>query len=203
MTIPVKSGIAFAACWASIAWADIDLQILDQSGQPLPEAVVLLRSESLKQPAEPMAPVEMAQVDREFVPGVVVVTQGTPVEFPNRDDVRHHVYSFSPAKTFELKLYIGKPKAPVVFDQAGVVELGCNIHDTMIGWILVSDTPIYGRTDSEGQVTLKTDAEGPYTVAIWHRSFAYGEPFYQHPLATNGSTTVQQIVVPAQAKVAP
>ena len=172
-------GVLALGCLASSAWADIVISVVDEHSQPMADAVVLLKSKDILQNAVPLQKAEMAQQEREFVPGVVVVTQGTAVQFPNRDDVRHHVYSFSPAKTFELKLYIGKPKAPIVFDQAGIVELGCNIHDSMIGWILVSDSPVYGRTNSEGKVTFSAPGDGPYTVEIWHRSFDYGEPFFE------------------------
>ena len=87
----------------------------------------------------------MAQQGKQFLPDVLVVPVGTSVHFPNRDSVRHHVYSFSPAKKFELKLYTGTPANPVVFDRAGVVTLGCNIHDRMVGWIVVVDTPYYAQ----------------------------------------------------------
>ena len=76
-----------------------------------------------------------------FVPDVLVVQTGTAVDFPNSDQVRHQVYSFSGAKTFELALYAGRAHAPVVFDRSGLVTLGCNIHDSMVGYIWVTDSP--------------------------------------------------------------
>jgi plastocyanin len=94
----------------------------------------------------PLAALEMAQQKKQFVPEVLVVPVGSEVRFPNHDTVRHHVYSFSPAKKFELKLYTGTPANPVLFDRPGVVVLGCNIHDQMVGWILVVDTPYYAQT---------------------------------------------------------
>ena len=81
------------------------------------------------------------QINLEFVPHVKPVVVGSPVYFPNKDDVRHHVYSFSPAKRFELPLYSGTPAAPVVFDRPGIVAIGCNIHDWMLGYIYVAETP--------------------------------------------------------------
>jgi plastocyanin len=160
--------------------ADIHIRVVNQVGAPLENAVVFLKSDALISQARSFHGVEMAQRDREFVPGLRIVTRGSSVEFPNQDDVRHHVYSFSPAKTFELKLYIGKPKAPVVFDQEGIVELGCNIHDTMIGWILVTDTPVYAKTDAQGEVVFSDQVKDDYEIAVWHRSFPYGEPYQTH-----------------------
>ncbi len=75
----------------------------------------------------------MDQRNLAFVPDVLVVQTGTAVDFPNSDQVRHQVYSFSDAKTFQLALYAGRAHAPVVFNRAGLVTLGCNIHDSMLG----------------------------------------------------------------------
>ena len=97
----------------------------DAAGKPVADAVVFLDSAEARKQVKPLAGVEMAQEKRQFVPGVLVVPVGTEVRFPNHDTVRHHVYSFSPAKKFELKLYSGTPSNPVLFDKSGVVTLGC------------------------------------------------------------------------------
>lgn len=110
------------------------------------------------------------QVKKEFVPLVSVVRTGTRVSFPNSDNIRHQVYSFSQAKTFTLKLYSGRPSAPVIFDKPGVVTLGCNIHDRMISWLLVVDTPWYALTDTTGNVTLRDLPLGDYDLFVWHPS---------------------------------
>lgn len=107
------------------------------------------------------------QVDREFVPAISVVRPGTAIRFPNHDDVLHHVYSFSPAKTFELPLYKGVDTDPVIFDQAGVVTLGCNIHDWMLAWVLVTDAPVVLRTPEGGRIRTELPP-GPYEVRVWH-----------------------------------
>jgi plastocyanin len=103
----------------------------------------------------PLAEQEISQENKQFVPAVRVVTVGTLVRFPNRDSVRHHVYSFSPTKKFEIKLYAGTPAAPVLFDQPGVAVLGCNIHDQMVGWVVVLDTPYFAQTNAQGQALLE------------------------------------------------
>lgn len=159
------------------AWSDVQITITDLKGKPIRDAVVFLKSPTLIAQSKPLMKAEIAQKNREFVPSVRVVTVGTPVDFPNRDDVLHHVYSFSPAKSFELKLYADKPKAPIVFDKAGIVELGCNIHDSMLGWVVVNNTPVYGRTDEQGIAVFPGQNEERYQVDVWHRNFPYGAPF--------------------------
>lgn len=154
--------------------ATLQVNVQDEQGRPLPDAVVFLESREASRAVRPMEGVEVAQQSRAFVPGVQVVTRGTAVSFPNRDTVRHHVYSFSPAKKFELKLYIGTPASPVVFDQAGVVVLGCNIHDEMVGWILVLDTPHYGRSADNGRVVLADVPDGSYRLRVWHSHLPVG-----------------------------
>ena len=80
----------------------------------------------------------MDQVNKQFLPELLIVQQGQLVNFPNSDNIRHNVYSFSSAKSFQLKLYSGQPKEPIIFDTQGVVVLGCNIHDSMVGYIYVA-----------------------------------------------------------------
>jgi hypothetical protein len=96
------------------------------------------------------------------------VRAGTQVQFPNKDNIRHHVYSFSPAKKFELPLYRGTPAQPVLFDKVGVVKLGCNIHDWMLAYIYVTDAPYFGKTAGDGRVNLDGLARGSYRVWVWH-----------------------------------
>jgi plastocyanin len=115
------------------------------------------------------------QVDKEFVPKVLVVLVGTPVMFPNHDNVRHHVYSFSPAKRFELPLYAGVPAKPVLFDMPGVVVLGCNIHDWMVGYVYVSESPYFAKTGQDGKARIAGLAPGSYVVRVWHPQLAADE----------------------------
>lgn len=173
---PLACGLALLLCGATAQAANLQVTVSDDKGRPVPQAVVFLESPEAAKVAKPLAGVEMAQKDKSFVPDTLVVTRGTSVQFPNRDTVRHHVYSFSPAKRFELKLYIGTPASPVVFDQAGVVVLGCNIHDEMIGWIAVVDTPYFGSTAANGQVHLRDVPEGSYRLRVWHSGLAVGAP---------------------------
>lgn len=126
-------------CHAIMA-ADVTVMVTDAGGKPVTDAVVAFY-DSKTPAANANAAGKIIQKNKMFNPKVTVVQTGTSINFPNEDSVRHHVYSFSPAKKFELKLYSGVPTNPVPFDQAGVVTLGCNIHDSMVGYIYVVDTP--------------------------------------------------------------
>lgn len=152
----------------------LQVQVQDKTGKPLPNAVVFLESAEAKAAAKPLKGIEVAQVAKQFTPTVTVVTPGTAVLFPNQDTVRHHVYSFSPIKTFELKLYAGVPANPVVFDKVGVAVLGCNIHDNMVAWVLVVDTPYFGQTDAQGKLNLDNMPNGNYKLRTWHASLPTG-----------------------------
>jgi plastocyanin len=109
----------------------------------------------------------MDQVDTQFLPHILAIQKDTQVRFPNSDSIKHHVYSFSPAKTFELQLYKELQAAPLLFSNLGSVELGCNIHDWMLGYIFVVDTPYFGKTDINGNLTLDLP-DGEYQLDIWH-----------------------------------
>jgi len=167
---------------ALAAAGPVEVRVQDASGAPLPDAVVFLESAAARAAVKPMALAEIAQVARRFDPAVSVVTLGTAVHFPNRDTVRHHVYSFSPAKKFEIKLYVGTPAEPVVFDQPGIAVLGCNIHDQMAAWVLVVPTPWYGKSAADGVVRLVNVPAGSYRLRTWHASLPVGAPAADQPL---------------------
>lgn len=160
--------------WLPAAAATLQVQVQDANGKPLPEAAVFLESREARLLAKPLQGAEMVQKAKQFDPQVLVVPVGTAVAFPNRDTVRHHVYSFSPTKTFELKLYSGVPANPVVFDKAGIAVLGCNIHDAMTAWVVVVETPYFGRSGSNGVVALAQVPPGNYRLRVWHPGLAVG-----------------------------
>ncbi len=146
----------------------VEIMVGDATGKPMPGAVVFLESKDARAAARPGAVVDVVQVNRQFQPLVSVVTVGTAVNFPNRDTVRHHVYSFSPIKKFEIKLYVGTPTAPVVFDSPGIAALGCNIHDRMAAWVVVVETPYKGLTGVDGRLSLSAVPAGTYRLRTWH-----------------------------------
>lgn len=156
--------------------ATVDLQVSDGAGKPLPGAAVFLESKDARAAARPGPMVDLVQVNRQFQPPVTLVTVGTALNFPNRDTVRHHVYSFSATKKFEIKLYVGTPAAPVVFDVPGIAVLGCNIHDTMAAWVLVLETPYSGLTGADGRLALANVPAGAYRLRAWHPSLPAGAP---------------------------
>lgn len=145
------------------------LELIDSAtGLPVTNAVVIMDDSPESLPVE----AEIIQKNREFHPHVLVIPKDSKVDFPNRDNTQHHVYSFSPARIFDIELYAGRPEAPIVFDQTGIVEIGCNIHDQMRGFILVTDTDPSGRTNEKGQLNIFIpQAEGnagESRLSIWH-----------------------------------
>ena len=175
--LPVlATALALAAACGGVQSASVSVSVSDQAGRPLHDAVVLLEPATGKLPVAPLAGVQIVQVKRQFAPQVSVVTVGTPVSFPNDDTVRHHVYSFSPVKTFELKLYAGVPNTPVVFDKPGIAVLGCNIHDQMIAWVVVVDTPLFARSAASGRARIEGVQAGSYQLRVWHSSMPEASP---------------------------
>ena len=150
----------------SVFAATLTVRVRDARGRAVADAVVYAEPEGRQLPLARRT-VVMDQRNRQFDPHVLPVQVGTAVSFPNSDDVRHHVYSFSKAKTFQLPLYKGTPSNPEVFDRAGVATLGCNIHDQMSAFIVVVDTPYFAKIEN-GVATLDDLEAGRYTVKVWH-----------------------------------
>jgi plastocyanin len=148
--------------------ANSELVVEDQNGQKLSNAVVEVHQTNNPLVSTNLPIAIMDQVDKQFLPELIVVQKGQYVNFPNSDNIRHHVYSFSQAKPFQLKLYSGQPKTPIIFDQQGVVVLGCNIHDSMVGYIYVANSDYVYKTDKSGQVSLPATMTLPIEVSIWH-----------------------------------
>ena len=175
--------------------ASVQLTVVDEQGRPVPGAVVFLDSPQASKVVRPMAQVDMAQQNKRFVPDVLLVTRGTPVAFPNRDTVRHHVYSFSPTKRFELKLYVGTPAQPVVFDQPGVAVLGCNIHDQMIAWVVVVGTPYRAQADADGRVVLDNVPPDAYQLRLWHQRLPVGAAAQAQALSMTDKSVAMRVVL--------
>lgn len=156
-TRAANAGMAAALCLIALAGnaAPVTVRVTDSTGQPLPDAVVYAEPAGGQSLPKQLKPAEIEQRKRAFLPLVTVVQTGTSISFPNNDSVRHHVYSFSPPKTFELKLYSGVPAMPVVFDKPGTVVIGCNIHDRMTAYIHVVPTPHFAKTDAAGLARIE------------------------------------------------
>jgi plastocyanin len=153
---------SIAAAAASPSGA-LEATVSDEAGSPVDDAVVYLAANAAGR-TPPGA--TMDQVGRTFVPAVLPVEVGTAVQFPNRDTIKHHVYSLSPAKKFEIKLYSGTPP-PVVFDKPGEVVIGCGIHDWMVAHIFVAPSPYFART-SGGRALLRDVPAGSHELRVWH-----------------------------------
>jgi len=151
------SGAAYAA--------DLTVVITDTSGKPVEDAVAILDA-----PASKPSPGRFTinQKDTTFVPFVLVVPVGSTIEFGNLDPFRHHVYSFSPARKFELKLFGQGETRPVRFDTVGAVAIGCNIHDTMQAFVQVVDTPFAAKSGANGRIVLRNVPSGNFKLRIWH-----------------------------------
>jgi len=152
--------------------APVEVLVRTPAGVPLADAAVLVEPLA-GVPARPRghAPAAHAAIEqrgREFIPWMTVVQTGTSIDFPNNDTVRHHVYSFSEPKRFEIKLYAGKPGQPIVFDKPGQIDIGCNIHDWMEAHVLVVDTPYFARTGADGRATIAGVPAGRYRLRLWH-----------------------------------
>jgi plastocyanin len=160
----------------SATGATLAITVLQENGKPLPGAVVTVHA--LEGAAKPGAPIHavMDQINEAFSPDLLVIPVGSTVSFPNSDAVSHEVYSFSPVHPFELPLYHGKPYPPQHFDKAGVVTLGCNIHDFMIAYIVVTDAAFYGRADAQGAWSAADVPAGRYRIEIWHPRLSASMP---------------------------
>jgi plastocyanin len=177
---PMKNLLRFA-CLTSLSLlsvstsaASIAIQASDAAGKPLVDVVIYAEPEPGVAVPKQLKPAEIAQRGLKFMPLVSVIQTGSRVAFPNNDKVRHHIYSFSPAKKFDQKLYSGVAAAPQVFETAGTVVLGCNIHDRMIAYIKVVDTPFFATTDAAGMAHIELPAGGKYTVKAWHYNMLAG-----------------------------
>lgn len=165
-------------CWQALLWVtlwvaiphansqSLTVQIYDQAKRPLADAVVEIISPAAT--AVNSGIQHVAQEQLTFVPFVTAAPKGSLIDFPNRDKTRHHVYSFSSAKTFEIELYTGKPEEPVLFDEPGIVILGCNIHDYMLAYIYVGESPLLLVTDENGKVHFPEVPQETLRIKLWH-----------------------------------
>ena len=179
--------------------AGLTVSLLDSTSHPVADVVVVLEpaagADRPAAAARTVAPAAHAVIDQRnlrFVPEISVIRSGTAIEFPNSDNVRHQVYSFSPAKNFRLALYAGHIYPPLVFDKPGLVTLGCNIHDAMIGFVYVTDSPWFGKTNAQGRLELPALPAGDYHAVLWHPRFAEAAPQIERDVtvAARGDATL-------------
>jgi plastocyanin len=168
---PLMIGALFAhAAFAGMVTVNVTLT----SGPAAEDTVIVFDPQGAAPPAGNET-ASIDQINKRFVPRVSVVRTGTAITFPNSDQIRHQVYSFSPAKLFTLKLYAGSPKVAVVFDKPGLVVLGCNIHDSMVAFVGVVDSPYFAKTSASGTAVLNLPA-GHYRLRVWHPNLTAALP---------------------------
>ncbi len=160
---------------AAVMAGSIEVTVLDEGGEPVKDAVVYLLPNGKVPPAPASQVTKVDQVEKNFVPHVSAMQAGGSVNFPNFDNIRHHVYSFSPARKFEIPLYEGVPTDPVQFPEPGVIALGCNIHDWMSGYIFVAESPWFAITGEDGRALIEDVPAGSYDIEAWHEKL-HGDP---------------------------
>ena len=179
--------LALAGAATPLVAAPLNVRVVDASGHAVRDAVVTLYpAGSAARPAHAGGRYVVAQQNLQFRPFLTVIPVGADVSFPNLDPTKHHVYSFSPAKKFELKLFAKDQSRTVHFDKAGVVALGCNIHDQMSAFIVVTDSAWTARTNAQGIASFGDAPNAPARVTVWH-------PYLRAP-----GGLIQQAVAPSQ-----
>lgn len=169
MLARVCAAFVLLSAAAPLAAAPLSVRVVDSAGKPVADAVVTLRpSGSAAKAPRVGSGYVVSQKNIQFHPFVTIVPVGADVSFPNFDSTKHHVYSFSAAKTFELKLFARDQSRSVHFDKAGVVALGCNIHDQMTAFILVTDSAWTAKTDARGMVTFADAPDAAARLSVWH-----------------------------------
>lgn len=179
--------------------ATFEAAFRDSRGAPAEDTVAWLMPKSGAAPAV-KRDAAIAQKDKTFIPLVTVIQAGTPVQFPNRDPIRHHVYSFSTPKPFEIKLYAGTPVAPIVFDKPGEVVLGCNIHDHMLAFVYVVETPWFAKSGRDGVARIENVPPGEYVLHVAH--YRQAAPVAPAPLTVreeNAPSAITLSLKPAPA----
>jgi plastocyanin len=181
---------------ASSSAAELSVRVLTPTGAVIPNAVVTVYPAVGDHTPEPSPdPLVLEQRNKAFAPYVLVAPVGSTVTFPNRDTFRHHVYSFSPAHRFELKLYGREEHRVEHFDQPGIVALGCNIHDAMAAYIDVVDTRFASRTDALGHALISGLPAGAATLKVWHPNAKLPGGVLAKPFILDADTTQQSIIL--------
>jgi len=167
--------------------------VTDQSGNPLEHAVITLVGDvaGLVNESVAMTPPVMAQHNIQFTPFVLPVAAGTLVSFPNKDKVRHHVYSFSNVKRFELELYGEDEEKAVLFDEVGTVALGCNIHDNMLAYIYIARSNSFSKSGEDGKVSIEKLEPGTYQAYVWHPRLKGSDEDYQQSIVIGDQGTIE------------
>lgn len=189
--------LVLAAAATSAPAATVGIDVRGADGRPVADAVVTI--EGAAAPAGPIRfpwPYVVAQKNISFQPHVLIVPVGASVAFPNMDSVRHHVYSFSKPRPFQLKLYGQDQSRSILFDKPGVVALGCNIHDQMSGFVVVVATPFAARTDAAGHAEIAAVPPGNAVLAVWSPAIRAPGNRLSQPVAVPRGGLARSLVLP-------
>lgn len=190
--ISAVTSLLFAAqAWAGV----IVVRVTTPDGKPLSDAVVMIPVKPGDPKPAPAEGLKMAQSGKQFAPFVLIAPVGSTVEFPNLDKFRHHVYSFSKGNKFELELYGREEKRVITFKTVGVVALGCNIHDQMVAFIRVVDTPWAAKSGADGLAKLTAAPEGSRRIDVWHPYATAKDQTVTQTLAVSAGTTTVTVVL--------
>jgi len=183
--------------------------VTDQDGRPVANAVVILVPEA--KASMPAASTRLSgektidQRNETFLPSVTIIPKGGRIVFANNDQTTHQVYSFSPVKQFEITLARGEKSPPIAFDNAGVAALGCNIHDHMIAYAYVAESPWTALTGADGRARIADTPPGNYQAQVWHPKFPLGRalPSLQAAISAGNaqlSITVRVLSAPVTSR---
>jgi plastocyanin len=179
----------------------VSVTVSDTNAKPAPQAVVVLVADSPSTLPASRVPAE-AIIDQRhemFIPLVSLIRKGGRVIFTNNDTTMHQVYSFSPIKQFEFEIDQGQRSEPVMFDKAGVSSIGCNIHDQMITYVYVADSPFAAITDAAGHAQFADVPAGAYHVNVWHPQLVPGKPAPSQALTVSNTGASLAIALPLLA----
>jgi plastocyanin len=169
--------VLLASSEAAVA-TNFTAEVVDQDGHPVANAVVTLipDAKTSMPPASTRLVTEKTidQRNETFLPLVTIVPKGGHISFSNNDQTTHQVYSFSAVKQFEITLTRGEKSQAIAFDNVGVAALGCNIHDHMIAYAFVAESPWTALTAADGRATIADVPTGNYQTQVWHPKFPPG-----------------------------
>ena len=191
-TLPFLGALLLVACEPAAA-TTFTAQVSDQDGRPVANAVVTLIPDakaSMPAPATRLAGEKtIDQRNETFIPLVTIVPKGGRVVFANNDQTTHQVYSFSAVKQFEITLTRGEKSPPLAFDNTGVAALGCNIHDHMIAYAFVAESPWTALTGADGRAVIADAPPGNYQAQVWHPKLPPGRAPPTLRATLSGDTT--------------
>ncbi|MDC1528420.1 methylamine utilization protein [Gammaproteobacteria bacterium] len=183
--------LAFSLGVQSVQAGNLEVVLEDQKGNPLKDAVIEIILPAIPVPADWDYEGLMDQKDKEFINNVVTIVAGSYVNFPNSDDIQHHVYSFSDNNTFELPLYSDTNADPVLFEKPGVTVVGCNIHDWMLGYIYVGESHLMALSDDLGIAVINDLPAGNYRFKLWHERARRQDQFSEHDVAVSDASVTR------------